>query len=1095
MNPRITESEYKLFELLRQDKLEDFKVLTKRTNKNIFRGIIEKYPESAHFVYELIQNADDAKATNVKITLYNDKIVFKHDGKKHFDITDVKENENNPDSHIGDLNAILSACSNKEDDKETIGKFGVGFKSVFQYTNNPLIYDEKFWFSIENYIIPKLLDEDYSGREPNETVFVLPFFEKEKAYSEIKDRLLKLSLPVVFLNNVKNVEWNIIDENVSHSYSKNIISNGVIHDIDYEYCKLKDGKDTKTMYLFHRNVSISEGMFKVSVGYFISDKGQIDIDVKPFIHCFFPTSEKFEGCFISNAPFLLVDNRDRFLESKVVNNEFIEAIAKLAAESLLCLRDIDESKKLINDNIFKMANIKDDSARNQFLKKCYIDIMKTEKIILSKSLQYENLNRLMYSSESFYNFFTNKEVQALYDNRYVDFIYIDNYRFEANRIRKECAVPILDSDSLSNRLSSDFMENQEQNWIDKFILFLLNVTDLWKKSTFYSVTTYPKIWFMPIVKVNNHWIKPYIKNEDDVIPNVFLPSDEGMENSECYKFVDADLLNRHKDFLNMLELRHPEMSDYLNQEILPHYCCEEIPPLDIISSDFKFIYNMYKENHLNKKCLEILRDSYKLLCLHDGKRKMINVRESYIIDDDLKLFFSNYDEAYGVDINFYKSIDNHCNTEDMFNFLCQQLYVKKIPIVIEREYKQSPNYFGYSDMPVQAQEFLRTKDLSCSYSAYFYDFVLEGYSFSKFTEKLSKLLWQYVCMINCPEAYSEGQVKYVLWHGSTRYTENIESSLFKKLREDKWICYGENSFCSPKEITVNDFWSLGYERNDQWTSLLNFCENKFDSILHKKEKEELEKREREVRQREKEQKEREEKWKATNNWLCNTITEQGYDVNRILESAISRIEQGLDPYENQCLPVMDSSYSNDTHYRQLVNSIGEDNIGYLAENCDDVMDYIDRKYWYEPNNVRKIIHVIGCKIYEQYLKNNHIEYEPGDVSDCYDFKLDTKYISVITTLKSISKGDIPVGLTRSQNLQMRNSEGMQFRIVRISLEDICLIPSYNDFVTLHGKSIDMTDGRYIEECEKIAENYWQQATAQDFDKVSPEYAIKIERKN
>ena len=1096
MNPRITESEYKLFELLRQDKLEDFKVLTKRTNKNIFRGIIEKYPESAHFVYELIQNADDAKATNVKITLYNDKIVFKHDGKKHFDITDVKENENNPDSHIGDLNAILSACSNKEDDKETIGKFGVGFKSVFQYTNNPLIYDEKFWFSIENYIIPKLLDEDYSGREPNETVFVLPFFEKEKAYSEIKDRLLKLSLPVVFLNNVKNVEWNIIDENVSHSYSKNIISNGVIHDIDYEYCKLKDGKDTKTMYLFHRNVSISEGIFKVSVGYFISDKGQIDIDVKPFIYCFFPTSEKFEGCFISNAPFLLTDNRDRILQGKVVNNEFLEAIAKLAADSLLCLRDIDESKKLINDNIFKMSNIKDYSAMNQFLKKCYIDIMKTEKIILSKSLQYENLNRLMFSSELFYNFFTYKEVQALYDNRYVDLIYIGKYREDVSKIRRELAVPVFDSDSLSNRLSSYFMENQEKEWIDKFILFLLNVTDLWKKSTFCSVTTYPKIWFMPIVKVNNHWIKPYIKNEDDVIPNVFLPSDEGMENSECYKFVDADLLDSHKYFLNKLELRHPEMSDYLNQEIMPHYCCEEIS-LDVISNDFKFIYNLDKENHLNKKCLEMLRDSYKLLCLHDGNRKMINVRESYIIDDDLELFFSNYDEAYGVDIDFYKSIDNHFNTEDILNFLCQKLCVKKNPEVIELKYEQSPNYYywGNSYMPVQTSEFLNSVSLSCSCSAFFNDYILAGYNFSKYTDNLSKLLWKYICKISNPDKYSEGKVKYVVWHGSNYRSEHVESSLFKKLREDKWICYGENSFCSPKEITVNDFWSLGYERNDVWTSLLNFCENELDSILHKKEREELEKREREVAQREKEQKEREEKWKATNDRLCNTITEHGYDVNKILEQAISRIEQGLDPYENQCLPVMDSSYSNDTHYRQLVNSIGEDNIGYLAENSDEVMDYIDRKYWYEANNVRKIIQVIGCKIYEQFLKNNHIEYEPGDVSDCYDFKLDTKYISVITTLKSISKGDIPVGLTRSQNLQMRNSEGMQFRIVRISLEDICLIPSYNDFVTLHGKSIDMTDGRYIEECEKIAENYWQQATAQDFDEVSPEYAIKIERKN
>ena len=1087
MNPKITESELELFELLRQDKLKDYEVFSKKEYKNIFRGIIEKYPESAHFIYELIQNADDARATNVSIILYYDKLVFKHDGKKQFDVSDVR----NRDSNIGDLNAILSACSNKEDDKETIGKFGVGFKSVFQYTNHPLIYDEKFWFEIEHYIIPNLLDEDYPGRKPNETVFVLPFFEKEKAYSEIKDRLNKLSLPVIFLNNVKKVEWAIVDENISHDYSKQIILNGTIHDIDYEYCKLMDGKDTKTMCLFHRNALTSEGKYKVSVGYFISDKGLIDTDVKPSIHCFFPTSEKFEGCFISNAPFLLTDNRDRILHGKVVNDEFIEAIAKLAVDSLLCLRDIDEKKKLINDNIFKMANIKDNSERNLFLKKCYIDVMKKEKIILSKSLQYDHLNALMYSSESFYTFFTYREVRALFDNRYVDLIYIDDYRADVSRIRKEYAVPVLDSYSLSNRLSSDYVENQEQDWIDKFIHFLSEEPAFWKKSTFVSYTEYPRVWFMPVVKVNNHWMKPYTKNGDDVHPNVFLPSEEGMVNSEEYKFVDVDFLNRHKDFLNKLEIRHPEMSDYINQEILPHYCCEEIPPLDTISSDFKFIYNMYKENRLNRKCVEILRDSYKLLCIHDGNRKMINVRESYIIDDDLEQFFSNYDEAYGIDMNFYTSIDNHFVIEDVSNFLFRELFVKKNPVVrIKRYY----NYY-YSDMPCQAQEFLNSIYLSCSRTAYFDDYILEGYNFSIYTEKLSKLLWKYICKIGNPDNYSEGKVKYVVYHGSNYKSEEIESSLFKKLREDKWICFDENNFCSPKDITVNDFWSLGYDKNDEWTSQLNFCQNRLDSIIHTREREELEKREQEVAQREKEQREREEKWQETNNRLCNTIAEKGYDVNKILESAISRIEQGLDPYENQYISEPDSSYSNDTSYRQLINSIGEENIELLAVNSNDVMEYIDRKYWYEPNNVRKIIHVIGCKIYEHYLKNNHFVYEKGDNSDCYDFKLESKYISVITTLKSIKNGDIPVGLTRSQNFQMRNNEGMQFRIVRISLEDICLIPSYNDFVSLHGKSIDITNERYIEKCEKIAECYWKNASVKEFDDVSPEYAIKIERKN
>ena len=88
MNPKITESELELFELLRQDKLKDYEVFSKKEYKNIFRGIIEKYPESAHFIYELIQNADDARATNVSIILYYDKLVFKHDGKKHFDVSE-----------------------------------------------------------------------------------------------------------------------------------------------------------------------------------------------------------------------------------------------------------------------------------------------------------------------------------------------------------------------------------------------------------------------------------------------------------------------------------------------------------------------------------------------------------------------------------------------------------------------------------------------------------------------------------------------------------------------------------------------------------------------------------------------------------------------------------------------------------------------------------------------------------------------------------------------------------------------------------------------------------------------------------------------
>ena len=37
---------------------------------------------------------------------------------------------------------------------DTVGKFGVGFKAVFQYTETPHIYDPNFQFKISKFIVP-----------------------------------------------------------------------------------------------------------------------------------------------------------------------------------------------------------------------------------------------------------------------------------------------------------------------------------------------------------------------------------------------------------------------------------------------------------------------------------------------------------------------------------------------------------------------------------------------------------------------------------------------------------------------------------------------------------------------------------------------------------------------------------------------------------------------------------------------------------------------------------------------------------------------------------------------------------------------------
>ena len=106
------------------------------------------YSDSNHFVYELIQNAEDTKASCVVFEYYEDKIVFYHDGKP-FNEADV----------IG-VSSMLETT--KADDAQTIGKFGMGFKSVFKYTCEPQIYSDDEAFRIKNYLLPEEIDTDWN---------------------------------------------------------------------------------------------------------------------------------------------------------------------------------------------------------------------------------------------------------------------------------------------------------------------------------------------------------------------------------------------------------------------------------------------------------------------------------------------------------------------------------------------------------------------------------------------------------------------------------------------------------------------------------------------------------------------------------------------------------------------------------------------------------------------------------------------------------------------------------------------------------------------------------------------------------------------
>lgn len=178
------------FEALSKDREESADMLEKPSMRGIKNSVVEKYSDQAHFIYELLQNADDAKATTARFVLEPNRLIFAHNGTRHFSVSDpTKEEEDSASGYLGDINAITSiANSNKTE--ASIGKFGVGFKAVFQYTTTPQIYDPEFRFKIERFIVPIPLDADFlaEGRMKHSLYFRLTILK------ELRRKLMGISL-------------------------------------------------------------------------------------------------------------------------------------------------------------------------------------------------------------------------------------------------------------------------------------------------------------------------------------------------------------------------------------------------------------------------------------------------------------------------------------------------------------------------------------------------------------------------------------------------------------------------------------------------------------------------------------------------------------------------------------------------------------------------------------------------------------------------------------------------------------------------------------------------------------------------------------
>jgi hypothetical protein len=295
--------------------------------------MVDLYSDRTQFLFELLQNAQDARATRVRFDLHTDRLEIRHDGR---DFTRAD---------------VIGICgirrSTKADDPDQIGRFGIGFKSVYAYTARPTVHCGDEHFRIQDYVHPHAVDAVDPGAGWS-TLQILRFDRSEippqAAVEEISSRLQRLSgRAILFLRNLTELEW------FAPGGRSNLICRETRPDRSARRVSLlagADGEFDEEWLVFDRPVHLADGgdpgTVEVAFALTRDDSGAelITPADDTELVAFFPTSRETHVGFLIQGPFVPTVSRDNVRDDHTLNRRLVAEAAALTVEALEAIKEM-----------------------------------------------------------------------------------------------------------------------------------------------------------------------------------------------------------------------------------------------------------------------------------------------------------------------------------------------------------------------------------------------------------------------------------------------------------------------------------------------------------------------------------------------------------------------------------------------------------------------------------------------------------------------------------------------------------------------------------------------------------------------------------
>lgn len=776
--------------------------------------LADRYDDPSHFIFELLQNAEDAlgrrkdgpKSRTVDFSLSDDDLCVTHYGKP-FDTADVK--------------AICGiARGTKQEDTTQIGRFGIGFKSVYSVTDRPIIYSGSEEFAIESFVLPVAAPSVH--RPSGQTVFVMPLKNPAIHSAHIATKLQGLGLDtLLFLRQIDTIRWTGPGggSGVYRRKSKSLCDDPCVRRVTVICKSTIHDRNMKERYMIfskpmYQVDDVSAG--HIEVAFRLKKKKNTVVPMSPsFLVAFFPTAVETHLEFRVQGPYRTTLGRDNIPPSDDWNQRCVESTGDVLVEALVWLRDND----LLDANVLSCLPIDQRKCHNPIFSPLYNKVkqaLATRRLLPVRGGGYMPSPRVKSTlSPGLRDLFEQLDDDTSQPLHWLSDDITNRSTFVLRQyLRTVHDVTDVKAGQIIRRLDAADLERRPDDWIRQLYEFMNTQRDLHSKA---------RNW--PLVRLD---CGKHVQAWQDDQLQAYLPG-----RPTEYPTVRPSVCSTDasRQFLGALGLTEPDLVDDIIRNVLPKYADEpDVESIDY-AGDIQRILTAFESTSdaRRKELVSKLKSTPFLIGVDakSGKQQWAEPGDIYVKTDRLGKLFEGIDGILFACTGDVMGDNLHGLLEECGVATYLRYTLKRGTTLDEDALQQLRKKAGLEACTREDIVDVRLRDL------YLVLLHIDNLTVDDRQDR-AMAVWEALgdLIEQAPDAFTG--VYFWKW-GSLEKTNFFDAEFLRILQNWEWVPAGDGEFRKPSEVSFDTLESLGWRRNALLESKIQFRSPAIDQLAEKTE--------------------------------------------------------------------------------------------------------------------------------------------------------------------------------------------------------------------------------------------------------------------